>query len=311
MRALIFTLFSALTLSACGGSSGGSTASTGPSYTGIIAPVAIDSTVTAETVGTKTAEAASEAIIQNATNESNPFAVSISTQDSGINQILVNIAHSIPASTANLPIAAQTLQYTDLGPDFCGGSVTIDDSFLSSLDSGLLNGSMTLSNLCYTDLTLGNITLNGTIRFSETASNLTIQYLNFSINDGSSTQTINMTLSCDLDVFDCALSSDYKGSDGKVYRLADMSISGAGTGPYYFSATFYHPDFGSVDITTLDPVYFQCSNGHPSSGTLQYTGSNGSIGTITFTDCDNYTGDWNDNIQPTPATDVYTGSWLN
>jgi len=316
MKALIFSVLSALILSACGGSSGGSSSPTGPSYTGVTAPVAIESEATAESVGVKTAEATQEVISQQAAQDANPFGASITTLDSSLNQTLINLARSVAENSVNLPLGV-TFNATQVDPSLCGGTISIDDNLWDNIQSDpvnvLLNGTITLTNVCTIDPTLGTITINGTLRFTETATSMSIQFINFTVTDGSINQTFNMTISCD-DTTGCSILSDYQGDDGKVYRVADMSISGSGTGPYFFSADFYHPDLGMSSITTTDGIYFNCSNGQPSAGTIQYTGDNGSSGSITFnSDCTTYDGTWDNStsaVPPAPTGGTYSGSWL-
>ena len=308
---------SAFVLTGCGGGGGGA-AATGPTYSGAATPAAITAT-NAEAIGTTTAEAASQAITQSAVNDANPFAmgITINPDSTNLNPALIELVRNIGvnAQYLNLPAGVTTLTHTQLMNDdptlnLCGGSVQLSDAIVNSLTNTMtLNGSITFINLCSIDPNLGNIIMNGTLTFTETVDTLSIRFSNFSVNDGSSTETMNMTVSCTFG-FACSISADYEAADGKVYRVADMTISGADTGPYFVSATFYHPDYGSVTINTSD-LYFNCSNGHPSSGTIYYTSStNGSSGSITFTDCTSYTGTYDDGAAAAGSSGPYSGSWL-
>ncbi|MDH5473400.1 MAG: hypothetical protein OEY61_11140 [Gammaproteobacteria bacterium] len=303
---------SAFVLTGCGGGGGGA-AATGPTYSGETAPAAITAT-NAEAIGTKTAEAAEEAIAQNAANDANPFVVgiSISQNNADFNLFISDLSRQIASSTqvmANMP-AGITISSTDLnfyaGVDiFCGGSVSFPDSFMSSTT---LNGTITYSNLCINDpnYNFGQMTINGSVKFTTTADQVTIQYSNFSINDGVDTNTMNMTVTCNTIMTVCSISADYEAADGKVYRVANMTIAGIPpTGPYTVTATFYHPDYGSVTMDASNLI-FDCLNGHPSSGTINYTGSNSS-GTIIFTNCSTYTGTYTDESL---SAGSYNGSWL-
>lgn len=321
MKIFIFSLISTLFLSACGGSSStpasvSETAYTPASYTGATTAASIDSDATADLIGTRTAEATIEAIVQDTANSSNPLAVSIINYDTSLNQALINIATSAIVDNPVLPIGV-SVPASSLSLGYTCGTVDVDEELYNNFqNNGLLNGVMTLSNVCFNDTDLGELILNGSITFTQTINTLSFQFSNFSVNDGTTTQTVDMTVSCDF-VTACTFSSDYIGDDGKTYRLADLTITGAGTGPYYVDATFYHPDFGYSALTTTNAIYFNCANGQPSAGTIQFTGANGSSGSITFNpnnDCDGYTGTWDNTtaaVPPAPTGGTYSGSWLN
>lgn len=285
-------LGAAITLTGCGGSSGGGGGSTGVSYDGVTTAATIDDT-NAEALGTTATEATSEAITNANANDGTPFSfaasVSNDSSSSSLAKTITDIARTAAAQmqSQNLP-AGITLNATDLGPGYCGGSITVPDDFGQS---GTLNGQMTFNNLCFDDGTNGQITMNGTITFSETATTMTISYTNFSVTYNGQTETINGTISCDTNTFSCTFSSDYVGADGKTYRIADFTIGGSDSVGYTISATFYHPDFGSVTIQTTTPITF-ASTGKPNGGTLEFT-SGAATGTITFNTI-GYTGSWSD-----------------
>ena len=318
MKALVFSVLSALILSACGGGGGGS-AATGPSYTGLTTAVTIDSDATAQSIGSKTAEVTVQAIKQDTANDSNflaPSATSITTVDIGMNQIITDIAHTAAQNLHSLP-AGITYNAIDLDPAFCGGTITVDDAFINNFDqTNLLNGSMSFSNLCISGTEFGTLTMSGAITFTETATQLTIQYSNFTISDGIETQTINMTLTCDTTpTGGCSISSNYEGSDGNVYRIADVNVDLNFDGSYDFQAEFSHPEYGTVSITTTSSIRFDCLNGNPSEGSIQFTGADGSVSNITFNnldDCNSYEGTWDysNAVSPAPTAGVYSGSWL-
>lgn len=302
-------LFSALTISAfmtgCGGGGGGST---GPTYSGLTTPAAITST-NANELSTKATSATEDAIAQNAANDANPFAIAITPANSEFNPFIIDLTRDIATHlppNLNLPAGA-TISYIDLNNYlgqtlFCGGSVSAPDNFGSN---GTLNGTITFSNLCVYDDYFGQITINGRVIFTETATEISIRYSNFSINDGVDSATINMTVTCDLNMFSCSITADFVGNDGKTYRIANLTIVGSNTGPYTISATFYHPDHGSV-LMSGTGIYYNCSNGYPSAGTINITGANGSSATITFDTCSSYSGSWNDGI----SSGSFSGNWL-
>jgi len=293
MKALIFSIFSALVISACGGSDSSSSAPAELQYSGLTSAATISSS-NAEELSTKAAEASEEAAAQDAANDSNPFAISISKPDSNVDQLVINIARQIDSQlqayeqlSTGITVSASTL-----GSSFCGGSVSVPDSWQNS---SALNGTITLNNLCVDDPYLGTVTINGSVTFTETSTQITMSYNNFSINNGSTTQTINMTITCDSSLITCTITSNYMGADGKTYRVADLAITGSNTGPYTISATFYHPDYGYTSLSGSG-IYLNCSDNSPSAGTITISGANSSSASITFAGCNSYSGSWDDGI---------------
>lgn len=298
-------------LTGCGGGGGGG--STGPTYTGITTPVAINAT-NAQVIGSKTADGASEAITQDAARNASPFGITISSDSNNINPTLVEFARKIGASVQllNFPIGITTYTYLDLmnqnpSLNLCGGTVRVSDEFINSvINNGTFNGSMTFINLCTIDPTLGNITMNGTLTFTQTNTEFSIQFSNFSINNNGSTGTVNMTVSCNASGFSCTIAATFEGIDGKVYQIADMSVIEVSTGVYNVSAVYYLPDYGSVTMTATN-MTFGCLNGQPDGGTITYIGSGSSSGSITFRgDCSGYDGTWNDGV----SSGIFSGDWL-
>jgi len=313
IKRLLLALATASFLAGCGGGGGGGTPV--PSYTGTTTPAAITSTNAAD-LGKSSGEATNKAVTQNTANDANPFAVSIDFQNTvNGDNLLSTVATSIyndlknASDTGNLPTGV-AVSYTSLGPYYCGGSVSAPDSFGSG---GLLNGTVTINNLCYDDPydSIGAVTLNGTMTFSETASQLSMTF-NVRVTQGTDTQSVNMGITCQLDIYgvptSCSLTSDFVGNDGRVYRIADFSIyeSLPGSGSYDFNGTLYHPDHGYVTVNATG-ITFGCTNGKPNGGTITFTGVNSSSGDITFrSDCTGYDGHWNDGI----AAGTFSGNWL-
>lgn len=322
MKSLALALFSSLIISACGGggdnpntdsdtdsNTGGDTQPVAILYSGLESPAVIDDT-NAEAIGLASTEAAVNAVTQAAASESSnllsgPLGVSVTVEAPDINHIMAEMINSLSANTLNLPSAITVdfnyinLNALGLGIQFCGGSISIN----SELGAPTVS---TFFDLCVSDPELGNITLNGTVIFSSTTDYPTsFQYLDFTVNDGSSIQTINMTVTCTSSTT-CTIATDYMGADQKVYRIIDLNVSSDGFGTYSITATFYHPDYGEVLMTGTN-LTFGCANGLPDGGEITYSSSNGTTGTITF--YSNCTYDGVENNSPPPAS--YTGSWLN
>lgn len=301
----VLTLFS-LSLTGCSSSSGSST----PTYSGKTTPATVTSS-NAKTLGSTSGEATKSAVTQDAANEANPFVAAIkithlttSNNTNLIQQALTSLQAEL-SNQASLP-AGVSISYTDLGPDFCGGSVSAPDNFGSNES---LNGTVTLSNLCYdTPLdNVGPITINGTIVFATTSTEQSITS-NITVRADGETVSVNMTITCQIDgngfPTSCSISSDYLGEDGKTYRIADFFVSPGNPG-VNFVARFYHPDEGYVDINATNVTF--CDSGKPNGGTITFSGANGSSGSISFnSDCLGYSGDYNDGN----SAGTFIGTWL-
>ena len=283
-------LATSVVITGCGGSGGGAAS---VSYSGSTAPAAITAT-NASDIGTTSGEAAVEAVSTDSANEANPFAVSINT--SLTTNLLSDLIAAItaPSSVANLPVGV-TLTSTDLGPGFCGGSVTVPNSFGQS---STLNGSITLNALCYDDPIYGEVTLSGAIVFSQTGNQITTTYQNLTVVSSQGTSTLNASITCDEFFITCSFQSDFVGLDGSTHRISDYSVTNVSTDTYNVSATFLHETYGEVSITTTTPIVVgDLCFPYPDSGAIAFTSTNGSSGTVTFsnTPCA-VSGTWNDGM---------------
>lgn len=299
--ALAALLATPIFLTGCSSDDGGGGATT---YSGSTSAATI-SADNAEAVGVAATEATTQAISEDTANESNPFAFAVASSNQAgdnINSTVSQIIRSMQSQSGNL-VSGVTVGAADFAGDpyYCGGSVTVPDDFNAT------SGSMTFSNFCYDFL--GPITMNGVITFSETATTLTITYTNFTATFEGESYTINSSVTCSLDangfVTSCSISSTYTGSDGLIYRVDDFTVSGSPTSGFDVDATFYHPTYGSVTINTTVPVMFECTGPQPSAGSITYTGSGGTSGSITFDSCSSYTYCFDLGSGPTCAT----GTW--
>lgn len=299
---LFASIIFASIITGCGGSSGGGNSV--PKYSGVTSPAVIDAT-NAEAIGTTATESFSQSVKSENSSNATPFGVTIAGSNNGLSQLIIDIAKNAAqhSQTINLPIGV-TLTAADLGPNYCGGSITIPDGFA---DSSSLNGTITFNNLCFDDGIDGEIVMNGSVIFTETATSRSIQFLNITITITATGEsaTLNFTITCDSG-FSCVVSSDYVGSDGATYRIGDYSVSGNASSGYTVTATFFHPVYGQVDVTTDTPVTFNCSTGNPDAGVIRFTSTNGTFGTITFNDCSSYTIVWSDGVG---GGDTINGTW--
>ncbi len=312
-RLLVLLATSTLIATGCGGGGGGGTA--GLTYTGSTTPAAVTET-NAEELSIKSTEATEEALSQNSAKESTPFTpsgITVISNGDTLNPFFSNLAYSVGTSVQqlNLPVAAITYTHIDLmnqdpSLNLCGGSVRISDALVNSLvNTGLLNGGMTFINLCAIDPDLGNVVMNGTVTFSETGTSISVQFSNISFEHNGVTDTINMTVTCGTVTPGCTFTALYEGADSKVYQVANLVVTGSGTGPYTVSATFYHPDHGSMNIAGT-AIYYTCPDGSPSDGAINVTGTGGSFATLTITGCGTYSGNWDDGAG---NTGMFTGTF--
>ena len=100
----------------------------------------------------------------------------------------------------------------------------------------------------------------------------------------------------DCDLNSCSIGSDFPGSDGRTHRVEfdDFSITGDEINGYNVNAIFIHATHGEVMISTTVAVYFGLCGPFPHDGSIMYSSTDGSSGSITFTSDCFYTGEWDD-----------------
>ena len=279
-------LLSSLVLFGC--SSGGDSGVAAPLYSGSTTPAAITQ-ANADEIARKSTEGVNEAVNLTTTGEGIPFlpsAVEVSSSPDALAQKVTDIALEAldGAAVLNLPAAA-VMTSDDLNGGssglFCSGSVTVPDNFDPNTTT---NFSMTFNNLCFEDQTT-RLILNGSLKFEQTDTSASITFTNFSVNIDGNQETFSGVFSCDATMSNCTISTDYAGSDGSIYRLADVDINGDSFTGYTVGATFYHHQFGQVTITTTLPVTYGGCSIYPSSGIITVSSSDGSNITITFSGC--------------------------
>lgn len=307
--ATLFVLAGALTLTGCsGGGGGGSSGGGGLTYTGATSPVTITAG-NAQPIGETSTEAARQVVYDSTGASANPFGAVItdatsSTTQSKIDQIGIDILkHSQANQTpAGVVLSADQLN-NEMGETiFCGGSANISDALYNSTTSG--SGTVTFSKLCM-DLGSnggGKFTLNGSMTISYKDDGVSagfekITYTNFTVTQTNKVlATLNGSESCTWEAGyaneSCTSSAYYAGSDNKTYKIENANVSGNDTSGWDVDATFYHPDYGSVTVRASG-LKFGCSNHHPSAGTIDISGANGTSINVAFLDCDTYSGSYN------------------
>ena len=294
------TLYTSLLASALGAtffiagcSSGGgdsSATAAAPVYAGSTLPAAITPS-NAETIGRSATEGVNEAVKLMATGEGLPlFAFGVETQynSTALAYKLRDVAKKAlqGATTVNLPTGA-VLTFDQLnaetgGSEFCGGSVIIPDNIDPN---ATLNFSMTFNNLCYDD-GITAMVMNGVLSFTESADAFSINFSNFSVNIDGTVETFSGSFSCDMNVFDCTIATDFAGSDGNIFRLENVDITGDNLLGYTVGATFYHHEAGMVTLSTDMAVNYGACGVFPASGMISIDGSGGSTMTVAFnSDC--------------------------
>jgi len=272
-------------------SGGGDSGVAAPLYSGSTTPAAI-TLAGAEEMARKSTEGVNEAVNLTTTGEGIPFlpsAVEVGSSNDALAQKVRDIAIQAlhGATTMNLPAAA-VLTSDDLNagspsPVFCGGSVSVPDNVDQNAP---LNFSMTFNSLCFND-GMTALVMNGALVFAETATSMSITFTNFSVNIDGKQESFSGIFSCDTTLSNCTISTDFAGSDGNVYRLANVDISGDELIGYSVSATFYHHTLGQVAISTMLPISYGGACGiYPDGGEIMITGTGGSSISVTFnSDC--------------------------
>jgi hypothetical protein len=281
---LFSLLFSLFLLQGCGGGGGdsdGPSSSDGTTYTGSTAEATVDAS-NAKDLATGAASGTQQAVMSDALSE-----VAMRPQPTPTSK-LAEVAPRIAQWIGQLssPNAAKTVDVTS---EICdaGGSAIADTNDAET------QGTITFTNCAMSDTEGGTVVMDGTVTFNANTSadslnmvfNVTVAYIGES-------QSINMTLACSnisTDAISCSMTSDFAGIDGRVYRIEDQNVSGNEVSGYYVSMTFYDPDHGWVDVTTSQPLTYDCTEAVPSSGMLTLSGASGSSATVSFDNCSSYT----------------------
>jgi hypothetical protein len=261
------------------------------SFSGNTDPAAIDDT-NAEAIGTTSGEAAVNAIETTQANSANPFGIKMIMDADSLPDIVVLAARSAVASieSNNLP-AGVVIDSSQLGPDFCGGSVNAPDSFGQN---ETLNGTLTFNDLCYNDTSSGQtITMSGQVIFVQNANEFSITYDDFTVTSNLGTSTLNAIMVCDADFLNCEWTSDFVGADGNIHQVSGAIAFDTGDG-WQVNATLFHSEYGEIVISTTVPITFGQCGPFPDGGTIAYESENGSFGTVQFNGDCTYSGSWDD-----------------
>ncbi|WP_455376749.1 hypothetical protein [Kaarinaea lacus] len=281
----LFILVVALGLTACGGGGGGG---------GQSAPTPATITAdNAESLAVAASESTKEAVVsQNA----NPYAVSISP-DPTTTAVSRKIAELI---RLNMSATGLVLFSGDCVPN--PGTVEI-------ADPNSTTGSVEFNNYCINVPGYGEMVMNGSVSYSFNDPYLYLTYSNFTVSFGGNVETIDMSVTINMNTFEVSWSSSFVSSDGATVSYADFDISGdPATGVSIFSGRVTYSGVGYFDVYTESPVVLSgCANGRPMSGTIVAEGSSGTLASITFDSCDSYT--WCYDLNNNAGLICETGMW--
>lgn len=286
---LVPLLLASLILFSCSSDGGGEASVAPPVYAGSTLPAALTSD-SAETMSRAATDGVNEAVNLTATGEGIPFfgpvAVEMTPSEAlvqKVNEIATKVRDS---SGIELPAAA-VLTFDELNAqtgsnEFCGGSVAVPDDI--DPNAGL-NLTMTFINLCYDD-GITPLIMNGMLTFTQTETAFTIGFTNFSVTIDGKVENFTGTFTCDATLGNCAIATDFAGTDGNIFRLENVDIDGDEISGYTVSADFYHHELGMVSITTDFAVTYGACGAYPDGGAISLAGTAGSSLSLTFNpDC--------------------------
>lgn len=294
-------------LQGCGGGGGGaSSGGSGTTYSGVATQATVDAG-NADALARAGAAGAGQSVA----SENTPMVYRSPTdQNTKLRELSIRLVQLLEIDSGGLAAkgAARTDNYSST---LCPGGGTAYLTVPNYADPNNYSFSFEFSN-CADDSVSGVTyiytgTVDATYVQDSSGFSFDIDFQNFSITIVDSythTATINLTMSCsgtDTSGYSdatCTYHSDFTGFDGRVYRIKNVTVTGDGTGGYDVTATVYHPDYGYVTVMTTDPLFFDCTGGYPSAGTLVLTGSGSSTATVTFDSCSQYSVTYNSTTTP-------------
>lgn len=292
-------LFSASLLVACGGGGGGSSttvSSGGPSYTGIASKAIIDASNANElgegsVSGTKTGSglAVATGVVVNGQE------VKASPRTLDLANILASKVKRVKLDQAAfLPGAIQTLT----GNDPCTNGGTVSYSLQADDVSGAFSGDFSFNSCIEQQTTLsGNVTVSGVVNlvtddidlmsmsltaFTETsgADSYTMTgTVSFTFNGNSSTVTMNLL----------AQDNNNAGSTEKLENVVITVTDNVAFISMTLSGRYFHPDYGYVDVVTVQPLVIQSTDVWPSQGEFTLSGDVNTSAHITVISNTQYT----------------------
>jgi len=185
----------------------------------------------------------------------------------------------------------------------CGGNVEGPDN--QNATSGIL----TFNSYCTNVPGYGNMIMDGNVSFSFRDPILNLNYNNFQVSFGGQTETLNMSMTVNLNTGEASWSSSFTGTGGEQLTISNFDMSGTpSSGININSGRVTHPSFGFIDIRTTSPVVLTgCDNNRPMSGTIVAEGGGVTSASITFNGCNSYT--WCYDLGDGSGPQCNNGTW--
>jgi hypothetical protein len=270
-------------LSACSSSSGGGDSDDSLTFEGNSSPAVIDNS-NAQSIG----ETSGEAVLQASSSSALPTGFETSEQVD-----LTPIHLSVIETSKNISTLPSGI---DVSSQVCTGGGSANTSIPSS--SGKSVTKTTYNNCTITSGT-SSFTIDGKVIITfedieDPTAGFTMSYQGVTVSGISEEEvTLNYTYSCTnlSDFRSCTTSSVFKGSDGETHEVSDFEITGSSSSGYNGSASFNHYSFGSVSVNVTNLTYGSCG-GSPDGGSISFSSTNGSSGTINFSDDCTVSGTW-------------------
>jgi hypothetical protein len=269
--ALAFGLTTAMGVTACGGggSSGGSAAApVSISYSGVTTAATITSGNAANISG-----GAVNGVTTSATSGGAVLGVAspggaVGADSNSMVQVVKNLASQAvsPASGTTAPLGVASGSNVVAGS--CGGSITVT----AGANATTVTGSIVYNRYCET----GIVFMSGTSNFTA------------DVTVSGQTATVNSIL---ITTAPGALLNVYVQHAGLVYWVNNLDLTVNAQSSYddvSVSATYYHPTYGYVTLTTPTTLHTVAGDLYPSSGSLLSTDTGNRRALITAISATNY-----------------------
>ncbi len=160
----------------------------------------------------------------------------------------------------------------------CGGTATYTIS--ADQSTGVFSGRFSYSGFCN-----GGITLSGSATFTgrydsaaKTFDYFTFTFSNLTTTAEGQTSSISGSLECDFTGTDIVITADLVvASSGQICWLNDYTIQIIGN-EMEISGRFYHPVYGYIDFSTVEPLIIAAGSQYPTAGLIVFTGGTGAGG---------------------------------
>jgi len=155
----------------------------------------------------------------------------------------------------------------------------------SMVQEGASSANITFTDYCII-LGTDEVIFNGVTNFSNSNNTQIVKMRNFSV-------TINgdiINLDATFTISNSAITLDFMGLDGLVYRIENLIVQNTQNGSISVSGRFYHPDHGYVDIYTSSPLVTSDCDGipRPTQGGIVVQGANDDEASVEYQSCTDY-----------------------